>query len=97
MGEQLIDKNATIRIQSSYLAVDMDGDKVAMNMDNDQFYGINSVGSLIWNLIEEQEMTVGSLCTILSEQFSQNDPDQIKQDVVSFLDECEERGIVLID
>ncbi|HFD13530.1 MAG TPA: PqqD family protein, partial [Crenotrichaceae bacterium] len=46
---------------------------------------------------EEQEMTVGSLCTILSEHFSHNDPDQIKQDVVSFLDECEERGIVLID
>lgn len=97
MNEQTINLSATIKIQSNTLSVDMDGEKVAMNMDNDEFYGINSVGSLIWSLIEEQEMTVASLYSLLTEHFSQDNPEQIKQELLSFLTECKQHGVVLID
>jgi hypothetical protein len=97
MNEQPIEMNATIRISGNALSVDMDGETVAMNMDNDEFYGIDAIGSLVWRLIETQEMTVESLYKQLTEQFSEDDPQQIRSDLFAFLNACRDYGVIAID
>jgi hypothetical protein len=96
MNAETIDLNGRIKIQPNALSVDMDGEKVAMNMDDDQFYGINGIGSLIWSLIEEQEITVQDLLSMLTNHFNQDDPEQIKNESIQFLTECRDYGVLLI-
>lgn len=97
MNELTIEMNKTIKISGNALSVDMDGETVAMNMDNDEFFGIDAIGSLVWRLIETQEMTVESLYKQLTEHFGEDDPEQIRSDLFAFLKACREYGVIAID
>ena len=40
---------------------DMDGETVMMSVSEGNYYGLNGVGSQIWELLE-QEMSVAAIC-----------------------------------
>lgn len=44
---------------------EVDGEVLAMNVDNGAFYGLNAVGSHVWNLIAEPR-AVGDICDQLT-------------------------------
>ena len=49
-------------------SIDMDGEKVMMNIEKGKYYGFNSVGSRIWDLIEEP-LTVQEVISVLLSEF----------------------------
>ncbi len=97
MTQETINLNAKLKIEPNSLSVDMDGEKVTMNMENDEFYGINGIGSMILDIIESGELTVAALVSQLTEQYSNDDPEQIEKDVLSFLSESKGYGILLVE
>jgi hypothetical protein len=92
--------NNTISIDSEVVRVpeiifqDLDGDTVMMNLERGEYYSISQIGSRIWQLIEIQQK-VSAVCNALMNEYNVT-PEQCEQDVLVFLNQMAEKGIVRI-
>jgi len=72
---------------------DMDGETVMMSIEQSQYYGLDSVGTRIWDLIE-QEMRVRDICAALMTEYDVAEL-QCQQDVIKFLQDMVEHNTVI--
>lgn len=87
-----INKNTLIERKSDLVSSDMDGETVMMSIENNKYYGLNPVGSRIWELIS-QPISFESLITALTKEFKVNTGD-CEKDVSDFLLKLKEKDLV---
>lgn len=87
-----INKNTLIERKSDLVSSDMDGETVMMSIENNKYYGLNPVGSRIWELIS-QPISFESLITTLTREFKVNAGD-CENDVSVFLLKLKEKDLV---
>lgn len=92
--ERNIQPDTKIVRDSEIIFSEMDGETVMMSIENGEYYGIDPVGSRIWELIETP-VKVSGLCEILGAEYKVT-PEQCSKDVMSFLNDMLEKGIVKI-
>lgn len=73
---------------------EVDGAVVMMSLRRGNYYGLDGVGSRIWQLLAEP-IDVGSLCDALRREFNV-EADECERDVVDFLETLEREGLVEI-
>jgi hypothetical protein len=72
----------------------MDDETVMMSIEQGEYYGINPVGSRIWELLV-QPRTVPALIDILMQEY--NAPlEECQQDVLEFLNKLLEKKLVKV-
>lgn len=76
------------------LSAPVDDEIVILNSDRDNYVGLDAVGRVIWDLIE-QPGVVADLCQKLSRDFNAT-PEQIAADVLPFLTEIVDEGIARV-
>lgn len=81
----LIDLDTIITQAGGLVSSQIDGEIVMMSVDNEQYYGLDAVGSRIWELIA-QPQSVFEVCETLRLEF-QVDRDTCQRDVLTFV-EC---------
>ncbi|MDJ1181920.1 lasso peptide biosynthesis PqqD family chaperone [Roseofilum casamattae] len=86
--EQTIVRNEEI------LASVMEDEVVMMNLQTDSYYGANTVGTRIWELLE-QPLTVGELCAKLQQEFDVDD-ETCQRDVLPFVEKIIDEKLVRI-
>ena len=74
------------------LTAAVDGEIVMLSPDRGAYFGLNAVGSSIWELIGEPR-TVSSLCQALMDQYDV-DRETCDAEVVGFLGQLERAGLV---
>ncbi len=81
------DLTPTVIVQRTegQISSDLDGETVLMSIDSGKYFGMDSVGSRVWALIE-QPMSVRGICDILMEEF-EVEADQCEREVIEFLRE----------
>lgn len=72
----------------------MDNETIMMSIENGEYYGINPVGSQIWEQIKTPRK-VADICKIMCREFNV-EPEQCRRDVVNFLNQMVEKGIIAI-
>jgi hypothetical protein len=70
----------------------LDGETVLMSVDQGKYFGLDRVGSLIWDLID-QPRTVGQICDLLMARF-RVDRATCERDVTEFLEELQARSML---
>ena len=65
------------------LESEIDGEAVMMSIDKGEYYGLDAVGTEIWQLLERPR-SFGEICEVLLERF-EVDPETCRADVGSFL------------
>jgi len=70
----------------------VDDEVVMLDLDQGKYFGLDSVGSRIWELAE-QPVSVGDLCTRLLEEFDVS-AEQCLEDVLGFLEQMVEHELV---
>ena len=73
---------------------DLDGESVVLDMSSGKYYGLNSVGSAIWNLIQ-QPRTVRDVCDALVAEF-QVDPQRCEEDLLVWLKSMSDKELVKV-
>ena len=69
------------------------GDKsIILNIENGQYYELNSTSTLIWNLLGEQK-TISEIIDIISKKYNCQDED-IAKSVTKFLNSCFELNFI---
>lgn len=71
---------------------DMDGESVMMSIERGKYYGMDPVGSRIWELLDSPR-SVSSLCDVLVEEFD-IDRTQCMVQVIEFLERLSSERLI---
>jgi len=92
----MIDLTTIVTHSEEQVAAEIDGEIVMMSVAQGNYYGLDAVGSRIWELIR-QPCSVTALCDALLTEFDV-DRATCEQDVLTFLNQlAEEKLIRVID
>lgn len=73
---------------------EVDGELVMMSIENGEYYGLDEIGSRIWELIETP-LSLKELVTKLIEEFEVTE-EECMADTLDFISELNERNLVLV-
>ena len=77
------------------IAADVGDEAVILDIQSGYFFQLNRTAGQIWALLESQ-ISVGELCARLAEAHSV-DPVICRQDVMDFIADMRDRGLIAID
>lgn len=92
MSETKITEHDTVRRREDAIASSIGDDTVLLSLERNDYFGINPVGTRIWELLENAQ-PVTKLCQRLQEEFSVS-PEECRTDVLDFLNMMAEDGLV---
>lgn len=90
----MITLESTVQRNPELLASSIGDEVVMMSIENSAYYGLDPVGSKIWEMIAEP-LLVSDLCEQLMERFDVL-PSQCQVDVLKFLNELHTEGMLQI-
>lgn len=85
--------NHAWKLRDDLIATDVTESIVALDLDNAAYYGVESTGRRIWQLLEEPQ-TIDSLVTVLTEEY-EVPADRCAASVRNFLVELEGLDLVV--
>ncbi len=86
--------NTTIKRNPELVSTDVDGEKVMMSIENGEYFGLDPVGSRIWEMIENP-IRVESLVNLLVDEFDVT-KEQCEIDTLEFLNELADKKLIFI-
>ena len=89
-----IGMNTVVAQIEELVSSDPDGETVMMSIKNGKYYGMDAIGSRIWELIK-QPRSVSELCGILLTEFNV-DRERCEKDVLVFLNKLAEDNLVKV-
>jgi len=96
MTEQAkINLKSIVSHANGFVAADMDGEKVMLNIEKGNYYGLDGIGSCIWELIEKP-CTVQQVVSSLLQEYDVEE-EQCQNEVLIFVRELHSQGLVVID
>ena len=85
----------TIRVPEHVLSRRVAGETVLLNLDNEEYYGLDEVGSRFWELVEAGT-TFESAVDVLLDEY-EVDRDVLVGDLTKIVSDLAGNGLVLID
>ena len=67
------------------VSTQIDNDLVMMKPDDNLFFGVNTVGTSIWTLLENNTLPLGTLCEMIHKDYDV-DATQCVHDVTAFVE-----------
>ena len=87
-------KNKTVAAVKNQVSCALEGDTVILHLGSGTYYGLNAVGSTIWNLIQEAR-TIAEIHDRLLQQY-EADAGECERDLLNVLDDLSKAGLVEI-
>ena len=94
-GIPKISASAMVVRNEEPVSVEVENTVVMMSLDLGKYFGLNEVGSRIWELLKEPR-AMGDLCASLQQDFDV-DPDACHEEVSEFLVALAKEGLIEID
>lgn len=85
-------RHTTVSRTTDVLSTDVDDELVVIHLDSNAYYGFDSIGRRIWELIE-QPRSIIDVCAALCEEFDVA-PEECESDVLAFLEELASSSVV---
>ena len=79
-------------VHPSVLCRQLSGETVLLNLESGVYYGLDPVGTRVWQLLL-QGQTIAGICGTMIDEYDVA-PDVLRDDVVRLVGELRERGIV---
>jgi hypothetical protein len=92
LEQRVTDQDARIIRCNDLLEADINGEIVALHIENGQCYGMNAVATRVWALLVEPT-SPGEICAKLGEEF-EVDPDTCRAEVHALLAELKSEGLI---
>ena len=80
-------------VHPSVICRELSGETVLLNLESGVYYGLDAVGTRVWQLLQ-QGKTIDGVCDVMLEEYDVT-PDVLRDDVSRLVSELRERGIVL--
>jgi len=88
-----MDLNKKVTFADTVFAQEVDGEMVLLDMNSENYFGLDEVGTSIWQAIEKCR---GDLQEVLKDLLEQYDVEEevLKKDLAAFVDNLVENGLV---
>jgi len=83
-----------ITFADTVFAQEVDGEMVLLDMNSENYFGLDEVGTSIWQAMQEKE-NLKEVFEILLEQYEVEE-DILKNDLITFVEKLEESGLVKV-
>lgn len=91
-----MDATSSLTIHPSVLSREVGGETVLLNLESGVYYGLDAVGTRVWNLLA-QSKTLTDVCSIMVDEYDVA-PDVLLRDLTALVrDLCEKRLLVASD
>lgn len=71
---------------------EVDGDVVVLDLEGNQYFGLNDVAWMIWRGIEERDLTFGEIVEEIVEEFGISD-ERARRDAGAFVEQLVDEGL----
>ncbi|MFB2895109.1 lasso peptide biosynthesis PqqD family chaperone [Aerosakkonemataceae cyanobacterium BLCC-F50] len=88
----MISSNSVVVTASDQISSDLSGEAVILNLKSGVYYGLNSVGAWIWNLIRKPKTVSEIRATILAEY--EVESEQCNRDLLVLLQQLKAEGLI---
>jgi hypothetical protein len=95
MKSKSVTLKTVVSQSTDIVASDIDDEKVMMSIEKGQYYGLDPIATCVWNLMEKP-VTVSDLIDALLLEFDV-DRETCERDVLAFLEEIKEDGILQVE
>ncbi len=85
----------TVRIHEDAVFRDLDGEGVVLNLSSGVYFGLNEVGTRIWQLVDGLG-TLSAVRDSLAREF-EVDPDVAGRDLLDLVAQLADRGLVRVE
>lgn len=92
---QNMGKNRAVKRNDELIVASIDGELVMLSVEKGQYFGIEGVGTRIWELLESPK-TEDSIIESIIEEF-EVDEATCRRDVVEFLDRMLEMELIVLE
>ena len=79
-------------ISDEVLSQEVNGETVLLDLDGESYFGLNEVGTRVWQLLQS-ERTVGETLSALSDEYDVG-REQLESDMGELLDKLSDAGLV---
>ena len=87
-----IGPDTILKRKQDQLFSEIDGEVVMLSVENSEYYGMDKVGSQIWQLIEKP-VTLKQLIGMLMDEYEVSE-EQCKEDTLKFIEQLMEKDLV---
>jgi hypothetical protein len=84
--------NIVVSIADDQVSSELAGEAVILNLETGKYYGLNSVGARIWNLLQEEKSLGEIRDTILAEY--DVEAEQCEQDILELLQKLSDHDLL---
>ncbi len=84
-----------IEISSEVLTQEVGGETVILDLKSESYFGLDEIGTRIWQLLQEQENIQTIIATMLNEYDVKEE--QLEKDIQNLLTQLNKAGIVTFD
>lgn len=90
-----IDETTRLKRTSHLLETDVHGEVVALDVEKGQCYGLDSIGTEVWRLLEQQT-SVQEICNNLASKYDV-DIQTCRADVMKLVGDLHEEGLLIVE
>ena len=94
MSTKKIESASIISQATGFLTSDIDGETVMMSIEKGKYFGLDAVGSRIWDLLESPTKLVDLINSLVAE--FEVDPKNCELDVLEFLERLNTKGMLRV-
>lgn len=89
----MITRDTTVSRNPDVMSSELDGETVMMDAGYEHYFGLQTVGTRIWQLLESNT-TPAEICSVLLREFDVEEA-QCEEEVMQFLSELEGKGLLI--
>ena len=90
-----MDINKRVTFPDTVFAQEVDGETVLLDMDSENYFGLDEVGTVIWQAMQENE-NLKDVLVVLLEQYDVKE-DILEKDLLAFTTSLEKSGLVKVE
>jgi len=87
--------NKKVTFADSVFAQEVDGEMVLLDMESENYFGLDEVGTSIWQAMQEKE-TLQEVLDVLLEQYEVEE-EMLENDLKVFVAKLKESGLIEVD
>jgi len=87
-----MDFRTRIVVPAAVLARELEGESVLLNLDTERYYGLDQVGTRMWNVMTQSD-SLQVAFDILVEEYDV-DPETLRQDMTNLVQELLSNGLL---
>jgi len=91
--ERKMDRDKKIIFSESVFAQEVDGEMVLLDMNSENYFGLDETGTSIWQAMQEHQADLQKVLSALLEKYDVEE-DVLKRDLAVFIEKLKENGLI---